>query len=727
MSIRRLRPSARLHLVALGCCGLFAFLMLHPLIFTTGTHTSGYDFFNYHWNYWWARHALTTPGLELYATNFTMFPYTTNLGYHALTLVWFPLWALLEPLIGTFAVFNLIIFTACTLNGYLCFALFRRERIAPTVALIGALALQALPILRYFYYNTHLNLMDWFWLPAHLLLWGTIIRRAAQRRYAEALLWSAVQGIAFWATLLTDLQFPIFVAFLLAPYGIVTFLRSRAKPALIVCALTAVGVGGALMWFAGPIPHILEFEGTLAPGTVEDRPGIPLSGFLSMSREWWEWSAPSLGAFITVVIVASLIVSIIYARRLPRDRWLWFALMLPPLLFALGPNLAIGEHVIPLFPFRWLHTLTDGMFRMPWRLAPIFVIAALVFVGKTWTPLIRSLNARLVVTAAALPLLALSVRLFEPAPLTPVPTIYSFYEDMRAEDAPYVVLEIPTGAATGEVILGDPRATQLQYYTIIHEKRLINGFISRAPLEHFWYMLTDDPMLSWLGQRRYLEPELVEPQLRQRIADYPIGYAVIHRDLIGRDSSTVVEILGYFNSLGELFCPYRIEGDAVAYRTSAHPDGCAPRIPPEVEPDVYQIDIGSPGDEWYIGWGWHYQEQVFNTTLRWAGEQPQADLYVNLPVGAYTVEVAAQAYHEARIVDLHINGVPLEQPAEIPTGELTVVTFEVPASAVDADDLVKFTLDYDGWRTPAENGEGDTRRLAVAVDWIRFTRRAASQ
>ena len=62
-----------------------AFLVLHPLIFDNGVKVAGYDFFNYNWNFWWIRHALTTPGLNVYENNFAMFPYTTNYGYHALT------------------------------------------------------------------------------------------------------------------------------------------------------------------------------------------------------------------------------------------------------------------------------------------------------------------------------------------------------------------------------------------------------------------------------------------------------------------------------------------------------------------------------------------------------------------------------------------------------------------------------------------------------------------
>lgn len=723
LSTRLRSPEHRLSAAALVFFAGLAFLVLHPLLFSNGVKVAGYDFFNYNWNFWWIRHALTTPGLNVYESDFAMFPYVTNYGYHALTLIWYPFWALIEPLVGTLTAVNVIIFVACTLNGWLFFVLLRRERVAPALALIGGATLQVSPILRYFYYNTHLNLMDWFWLPAQLLLWGQIVRAVEARRVRRAVLWAIVQGATLWGVLLTDLQFPIFTAFLLVPYVLFTLWGARRRLPLIGVGVVVAAVALPLAWFLGPLPYILRFSGTLAPGSVEDRPGIPPAGFLSMSATWWEWSSPSLGAFVTVVLALTLVAGFFLRRRARPIRWFWFALAIPPLLLALGPTLAIGETTIALPPFRLLYTLTNGMFKMPWRLAPIFIIAALIFAGKTWTPTFQHMGAgRIFALGGAFLLLFADVRLYESAPLQDTPVDYAFYHAIGDEPYDEVILEVPTGAATGDVILGDPRATQLQWYGIFHHKRMINGFISRAPLENYWYLLTDDPMLSWLGQRRPLEPETVEAQLRQRITDWRIGYIVVHRDLIGRDSPTVQEILGYFNSLGDLLCPYTVEGDAAVYRTSWHPDGCSPRTPPQTSPGVYTLDIGSPGDEGFIGWGWHYQEQVGGLTLRWAGAYPQTLVYLDLPPGAYAVDLAAQAYWQPRQLRLLVDGVPLGNSVTVAVDSLREYSFIIPADVIGAGKGVTLALDYDAVVVPADVAQsGDTRGLAVAVDWIRFT------
>ncbi|MCS7071615.1 MAG: hypothetical protein NZM00_08925, partial [Anaerolinea sp.] len=199
----------RLHLLALVGFSAIALLALRGQLITTGTHVSGFDFFNYHWNYWFIRHTFARPDVDLWFNNYVMFPAMSNYGYHALAAVWYPLWAILEPRLGTLLTVNLIILIACTLNGYLTFALLRAEGVHPALALIGGAALQVLPVVRYFYANTHLNLMDWFWLPGLVLLWRHIVRMCAEpRAFVRASVWAAVFGVALWGLLLTDLQFP---------------------------------------------------------------------------------------------------------------------------------------------------------------------------------------------------------------------------------------------------------------------------------------------------------------------------------------------------------------------------------------------------------------------------------------------------------------------------------------------------------------------------------------
>ena len=253
----------KLYAAALIFFALLAFLCLHTLIFQHQTHVAGYDYFFYHWTLWWTDHALTTDGLEVFQSDYIMAPHDNNFGYNSLTTVWYPVWKVLEPLVGSLTTIAAIIFIGCTLNGFLLFVFLMDEDAAPGLALIGGATLQVFPIARYFYYNTHINLMDWFWLPAHLLIWKRVVSASEEQRTGRLIVWAVAQGIGFWALFLTDLQFPIFVTFLLLPYGLLTLWRSSQRVHLIAAGIMALVVAGSLLWVAGPIPKILDFDAEL--------------------------------------------------------------------------------------------------------------------------------------------------------------------------------------------------------------------------------------------------------------------------------------------------------------------------------------------------------------------------------------------------------------------------------------------------------------------------------
>ncbi|MFN8421659.1 MAG: hypothetical protein U0528_20795 [Anaerolineae bacterium] len=533
---------------------LLSVILLFPLLIDLGGKVAGYDFFHFHWNFWWIQHALSA-GQDIYQTNYVLFPFTTNLSYHTLAISWYPLWALLQPLIGTIASVNVIILIGCWLNGMALFAFLRSEKIPVGLALIGGAALQSLPTVRYFLYNTHLNLMAWFWIPLQLLIWKQILR-AVERKPSRAVFWTLVQGIAIWLMVLTDLQWIIFLAFVLIPYALLTIWRIRQRrQQLALMLLTAGGISIAhalaLLWYAGPPPSILAFHGVLVPGNVESRPGIPFpDGLIRLLDHWWEWNHPSLGGFITLMLLFALLITFWRRKHSVRadqaqvnskgnDALFWSLIMLPPLILSLGPTLTIAGQAIPL-PFRWLFTLTSGMFWMPWRLAPIFAIAAIIAAAKLLTNWFAELSARqrLFFMLISGVVLAFSAGIFSYAPLSDAPANYDFYTTIREDGAPdYVVVEVPVAAGTGEVILGDPRAVALQYYGIVHQRRMINGFVARAPLENIWWLNTDHPLMSWLGQRRVLDPAEADSELRQLIPEWHIGYFVIHQRVDQRGRS----------------------------------------------------------------------------------------------------------------------------------------------------------------------------------------------
>jgi hypothetical protein len=97
---------------------------------------------------------------------------------------------------------------------------------------------------------------------------------------------------------------------------------------------------------------------------------------------------------------------------------------------------------------------------------------------------------------------------------------------------------------------------------------------------------------------------------------------------------------------------------------------------------------------------------------------------VDLPPGTYEITVSAQAFWENRFFHLSVNGTPLGEPIEVEVDSLHTYMFTLPAEVVGDGKNLTLLLNYDSWVLPADVMEsGDVRKLAVAVDWIRFERK----
>lgn len=688
--------------------GLLAALMLHTLLANISTHAAGYDYFHFHWNFWWIQTALTDLDLNIYQSNYVLTPYTNNLAYHTLATFWYPLWQLLAPLVGMTAAVNLIIWLNATLNGAIMAGWLRANRASWGVALIGGVGLMALPTLRYFYYNTHLNLAAWFWLPALLWLWKRVsdtIQTGQQRR---SVILALCFGLMMWAVLLTDSQLPLYAALLLIFYIPFTLLHSSQRRQMLLAGGLALLVAIGLSWFAGPLPYLLDWEGSLPATVVDGRPGIPLVGFFRVLDGWWQWDTPSVGIFPLLVVWAGLV-----ARKTTpghQASTMWLLAMILPLLLSLGPTFTLGDMAINLAPYRIAFDLSDSNLLMPWRFAPVFVIAAITFAATTIGTRYRWWFSALGVVVALA-----TLRAFWTAPIQPVLPNYDFYEAIGSEPrADYVVLEVPTALGTGQIIVGDAHALAYQRYAIQHRRRVLNGFVARAPLEHFWYVRTDDALLSWLGQRRDLDDGSARARLREIVFDWPVGYVVVHQAAIGPERAANQEIIGFFNRQFDLLCPVWVERDAVVWRTASQRIGCPPRTPPPSPDGTYQIDIGAAEDVRYIQDGWYWAEQLPGIDARWIGPAPEAGIIVDLPPAAYTLRVIGQSFDQPRSVTLLLNGEAIGEGTFSPDG-LSTISTRIPADLIGSGHALRVRIVADS----AVPADGD-RTLAVLVESVTF-------
>ncbi len=707
-----------------GFYALIALCALHPLIFNASTHMPGSvvtDYYHFHWNYWWIRHALTN-GLDVYTTNYVFFPNTSSLAYHTLAAFWYPLWAIIEPFGGTFTAFTAIFFTSMTLCGVTFYALLRAEGISRGLSLVGGVMLQLAPLIFFAVYWSMTSLIAWFWLPLSLLTWRQII---GSRSLKMSLAWSIMFGVTLWAMLITDMQYAVYLAFLLIPYALWTLIGVwRAKPTALLGGVLSISTALALLYIGGTLPALLRFDRTGLSPTPADR-AVPLN-FPDEFIIPRSGDRVTLGAVLMPLLVIALILVIRawsqgqkIARVNTAPAWMWLLTAISPLILSAGASITLGENTITL-PYAAFHELFGGMFRYPERFSVVFLIAAVLFSFKVLSPLTIPRNRCWIVPALLLIVLA-DARLFYGVPIQPQPPRYEIYASMAEEGGEFVVLEIPTGGSSGEGIVGIPEFSALQFYGMTHGQHMFNGHISRVNTAHYWWARTDDALMAWLGQRRYLEPELVARQLEERVWEYPIGYLVIHTNLIDPYAPTLQEIIGFLNAQHDSLCPPIVERDLVVYPTRWRFHQCPNRSPIE-QNGAYVIDVGAPDDVRYLGWGFHPRETIAGLNVRWTGEYPQADVYVDLPAGEYELTITAQSFYVDRRLEVRLNGEAIGETV-ITTDALREYTFTLPAALLSDGYAMTITLDYADGVSPTDLGQGtDTRRLSLMVDTLVFRR-----
>lgn len=717
------RVAVRGAVLALVFFALLSTITLFALVSRLGSrvpamYNGEWDYYHFHWNLWWVRHAVAT-GQDPFYTNMVLAPFTHNLSYHSLTASWLPVYAVLEPLIGHLPTANLIIWICLTLTGWLMYGLLRRQGVSHAVALLGGIALGWSPYMLDHAASGHLNLITVFWLPIALMLWERVAVTCS-------LVWAGLTGVGLWGMWMTDTLIIFWAGLLLAPFGLLTLVQMpdrRARIRLAVLGALALAITFGLSWVFGPLRPTLDFDASdLEPARLLTLRyySLPLRALYAptlgrVQRLGFERDE-TLGLLLVALIAVALVV-----RGANRLRWFWLGAAILPLLFALGPDLDVFGTRVPL-PFRLVHEAFHGQMRTPIRFLPPATAALIIFVAWSFDPWVRRLRVRtgrpLLMAIVALAF-AVDLGIFKPYPATEPPTQYDFYTMMRGEhydDYDYVVLEVPSGPYTGWRLIGShPEAMA---YGAIHEKRMVSGLLSRIPLtQHLYY--EQSPLMGWLAGVRPLVADRVIGELSKIVRDWPVGYVVVHQDWMGRERT--LETLALFNGHPSL-CFIEVEKDAVLYRTTSHPKGCPPRIPPETEPGVYTIDLGLPGDEGYIGHGWYWLEDVGGVAARWAGGGPEALIYVSLPAGQdYTLAVHVTAFAEPRTVTVVANAERLGQFTAMPGGWRDY-TVTVPAALVERSggNLV-FSLSADGLTSAAEQGlSDDARPLTLAYDWIEF-------
>jgi hypothetical protein len=684
-------------------------LALHPTSYVPGGDTTDYQQFT--WNYWWVRFAFNHD-LPIYETDYILYPLRpVNLAMHAMTLAGFPIWAALEPIIGRVGAFNAVIWLGVLFTGVWMFLLLRDYKLPPALALIGGVFLLCLPVLGRSSELAHINLISLFYYPLVIWLWRKIVHK---RRIA----WAVIFGVTLWSAWLTDSMWLLFLSFILPFYGLYTLIEIPDWPSRRrVIFLGALSVGVFLVLGAGlaPLRQVQGFDrDSISPAdrVAAERFSVAPSFYLGQPDDF------ERGRSIGRVLMLAVVLTLFFVRGGGRERWFWLVLGLPMMILSLGPEEDFFGKTITM-PYWLLHQALGGLYRVPERFAVGFVFCMLMFLALSWKPYVMRWNfkARLAVTVTALFLVIGDLRMYETFQAHAAPAPYEYLETIREDPADYVIMSAPVWMKSGWAEVGN--SAYLQWYAMDHEKPIAEGYVSRlADFSHYYYQ--NEAVLGWLaGYQPYQESTI--KQLEQYVMDWPIGYMIVYQDAM--QGEKLQDILGILNGLPFL-CPVTVERDAVFFRTEAHPlfAECPARHLPEVAPGTYEIPFGLPGDELFIGRGFYPHDVIGGPPGRWMGayDLGEADLFIDLPQGDYTMTLEATAFAEAQTVRVLANGQEIGAIEVQPEG-FQAYPLSVPANVLGNDGQLSLRLIYDHAESPQALGlSSDPRTLSIALHKATF-------
>lgn len=706
--LRRLRPYLVAGLGYLALTGVaLAALMARFTTAMPGIAGQHADFAVFDWNVWWFQHAIFQLGRDPYYTNYILYPYTTNLAYHTFTPLLNVLALPIYATLGLTAALNSWIVGSLVFNGLAMFAFLRHHHIANGLTFLGGalFAFTSATLSRVAF--VHLSMVPNGWLPLSLLAWDWLSER---RRWP----WAVLLGGVLYATLMTDIQFIVWLALLLPLYALYTLWQAepQARRRIVVLGVLAIVVFVGLASIA-PLPQLLAGRdnqyGEEYSGIIEDWYSTHLEDLVAFPPRLLVNERATLGVLLPLGIVIGLV-----AGRKVRRRWFWLGVGLLFLVLALGPTLKPFD--IPL-PFRLFYALVGGTYRVAARFLLPAVLALIVFAMMSLQPLYQRLSrlGGILAIGGVLIFLAIENRWYEPLPVFSMPD-YRIYHQIGNEPGEFLILEVPVGPhnlfGNGGVF---GKGGVLQYYAPIHHKQLINGAVSRAPVG-----LTQSyrqwPLITALAEEGPL-PDLpaARAEFKRLSAEWNMQYVILHRDML--ESETATWAAGFFNTQDQ-WCLVDEEGPLLIYTRLGHA-ACATPNRLNLPPDGL-IDLGN-GSERYLGTGWYYSENVGGPLARWTGRELTATLYVNLPPQNYHVELQASTIVPNQVVAVFANQ---QHVADISIGSgWNRYAFDLPAAVVSAGAVTTIDLVPARIMSPHDltNGQSDDRRpLATAYASIQF-------
>jgi len=518
------------------------------------------DTFQFLWDMWWVKRAMLD-GLNLFHTDYLFYPNGASLVYHTLitgqSILSVP-WQSVLPLVAIFNGFYLLFFW---LSAMFTFWLARLYWKNDWAAFVAGLIFAFSP---YFFAHSlgHFNLTAIWVFPATIYM-------IKKHDLTNHLWWLVGAAMIVSFTLLNDYQYFIFLVLLIALYYLYEIITSRnlinGIVRLVLIGSVVFLIGFPVIWYG--LSTVQNYLPSALLSEVNYWSADLISFFVpSWLHPFWggvaEYYALAglkqnvesvvyVGWTVIGLMVAGIIIGTDTGDK--KNIRFWQISLIIFGLLALGPFLKIfGQSefaisdmkfnvVLPYIIFFKIPMMTIA--RVPARfyvllslslaLLAAYVLQRMLRWFDGWTG-IWSFSWKLVLTIFFSVLIlteyiALPFRLQEVS----IPPVYA---QIKMDPEQFTLLELPLWWTSGHRVEGNP-VTIIEYYQTFHEKRILNGSVSRVPDALFDYYL-DFPGIKYLinveqlPDSSDLDKNLVIDRWQK---DLGIKYIVIHKKYFTAD------------------------------------------------------------------------------------------------------------------------------------------------------------------------------------------------
>jgi hypothetical protein len=524
-----------------------------------------YDVYINMWANWWTREAMEK-GLDVYHTDYILFPRGANLIFFSFSHVNAALWLLLAPSIGRIAAYNVPMLLAYALSGLSMHLLVHHLTGSRRAGFVAGLVFAFCPY--HMYESGHPNLAAVQWMPLFVLSLHRVLYDAEAGPLRQPLL----GALWFLLTALSGWHLMLLLAGWAAVYLVYEYWANRhdwvptASRRLILMVACIAASTSPFVW---PIARdYLTTDATFATMEVQEGLGNDLLSFVVP-----HWRHPLLSS-----LVPGIVDSFGYAKRRPAylgwaaiglAAWAVAAMrrrsrvwLLSGLLFAL---LSLGLQVevagASALPFRlpWAVPIIKVL-RHPYRLNTLVFLSLAVLAGygaKSLCDWVAGPGVGLRGRPLANGILAFlsGILLFEyliyPFPTTE-PLHSTFARQLAQEQGDFAVADFPMGRQLDK---------RYMFYQTIHQKKIVGGFVSRAP-DDAYHFVSGDPLLGPLLAGKAPDPAVDTRRQLTGLAAHGIRYIVLHKH-----SLDDAEREAWRGRLSGFPTPFYEDAKAVAYRT----------------------------------------------------------------------------------------------------------------------------------------------------------------